>query len=275
MALFIKQIADKLAGQVAFSLPTSDGGYAEVIGFLSEDPVIKMGNKWEPLISDLNTINEFTQLANLGQSSWISTSKMAWKGTDPITVNLNFYLITYLKSQVDGRTVNHVAPVSKQATYFAKLASITPDEGGGFLGIGVNVHGGYKPNYFQANNTIVNNFNLSTLKGLDKSENLSDTTFSGGDDGSHTCHIVINGNGRNSVVLKNMLLESLDMTPSTVRAGYWDINYSSRDNNGKISSSGSFQQSSEPLYIKVNAGFKLMRVATSDDVSVLFGGKYA
>lgn len=274
MSLFIKQIADKLAGQVAFSLPTGNG-YANVIGFLSEDPVIKMGNKWEPLISDLNTINEFTQLANLGQSSWISTSKMAWKGTDPITVNLNFYLITYLKSQVDGRTVNHVAPVSQQATYFAKLASITPDDGGGFLGIGVNVHGGYKPNYFEANNVVVNNFNLSTLKGLDQSQGLTDTTFSGGDDGSHTCHIVINGNGRNSVVLKNMLLESLDMTPSTVRAGYWDINYSSRDNNGKISSSGSFQQSSEPLYIKVNAGFKLMRVATSDDVSALFGGKYA
>lgn len=271
MSLFIKQIADKLAGQVAFSLPTSSG-YVNVVGFLSEDPVIKMGNRWEPLISDLGMINEFTQIAGIGQSSWISTSKMAWKGTDPITVTLNFYLITYLKSQVDGRTVGHIAPVSKQASYFAELAALAPDPGGGALGVGVRVHGGYNPNYFESNGTIVNNSNISVLKGLD--ESLSNTYVSGGDDGSHTCHIVINGNGRNSVVLKNMLLESLDMTPSTVRAGYWDINYSATGNRGKIASSGSFHTSGEPLYIKINAGFKLMRAAKIDDVKGLFGSNY-
>lgn len=274
MSLFIKQIADNLAGQVAFSLPYMDeqgsASYKEVIAFLSEDPVIKLGNKWESLIPDLGSINEFTQLAGIGQSSWISTSKMSWKGTDPITVNLNFYLITYLKEQVDGKTSKRgVDPISKQATYFARLAAITSDANGGILGTRVNVHGGYKPNYFQDNNNnFLNNSNIATLKAGNYS------TLSDDDNDTHTCHIVINGNGKPSVVLRNMLLESLDMTPSTVRAGYWDINYSARENTGKISSVGSFQESSEPLYIKVNAGFRLAQVATTEVVEQLFGGRY-
>lgn len=265
MSLFIKQIADKLAGQVAFSLP-DNGGYKEVIGFLSEDPVIKMGNKWESLVPDLGAINEFMQIANKGAASWISTSKMAWKGTEPITVTLNFYLITYLKSQVDGQTVGHVMPVSKQAECFAKLVAISQDENatGFFKDIKINVHGGYKPNYFESNDHIINN----TLS--DAMKNKNGTSVINADDGSGTCHIVINGNGMNSVVLRNMLLESLDMTPSTVRAGYWN-GISTKG----LSQTASFKGSGEPLYIKVNASFKLARVATVEDVKGLFGGSYS
>ena len=260
MSLFIKQIAEKLSGQVAFSLPYLDDqgseSYKEVVGFLSEDPVIKLGNRWEPLIPDLNSINEFTQFINKGQASWISTSKMSWKGTDPISVTLNFYLITYLKSQVDGQSQRRgVEPITKQASYFTRIAAIS---------------GGYKPNYFEdnANQHIVNNSNISSLKGGDYSTSAMD-------DDRHTCHIAINGNGKPSVVLRGMLLEPLDMTPSTVRAGYWDINYGAPDNNGKISSVGSFQASAEPLYIKISATFKSMGVATVEDVQQIFGGYYS
>lgn len=264
MSLFIKQIADTLAGQVAFSLPTATEGWVECVGFLSEDPVIKMGNKFEPLIPDLNTINEFTQLAGWGQSSWVATSKMAWKGTDPITVTLNFYLITYLKAQVDGTGTGKEAPITKQATYFAQLAALSQADDGGALGLGVKVHGGYKPNYFEGNdNMIINNANASLLK------DNKGATLGASEEGGHTCHIVINGDGMNSVVLTDMLLESLDMTPSTVRAGYWQ-----GITNKGIQQSATFKGSPEPLYIKVNASFKLMHVATTDIVNKLFGGKY-
>ena len=263
MSLFIKQIADKLAGQVAFSLP-DNGNFVEVVGFLSEDPVIKMGNKWDSLIPDLGSINDFMQIANQGQSSWISTSKMAWKGTDPITVMLNFYLITYLKSQVDGQTVNHIMPVSKQAECFAKLAAISQDDQaeGFFKDIRINVHGGYKPNYFESNDNVLNNTGFG-VSSKDRGNYITS------DDGTGTCHIVINGNGMNSVVLRNMLLESLDMTPSTVRAGYWNDIV-----NKGINQTASFKGSGEPLYIKVAAGFKLARAATINDVKGLFGGSY-
>lgn len=265
MSLFIKQIADKLAGQVAFSLP-DNGSYNNVVGFLSEDPVIKMGNKWESLVPDLGAINEFLQIANQGQASWISTSKMAWKGTEPITVTLNFYLITYLKSQVDGQTVGHIMPVSKQAECFAKLVAVDKDDeaGGFFKDLRVNVHGGYKPNYFEGNDSVISNTGFGSF-GKNRGD-YQDT----GDDTIGTCHIVINGNGMNSVVLRNMLLESLDMTPSTVRAGYWN-GISTKG----LSQTASFKGSGEPLYIKVNASFKLARVATVNDVKGLFGGSYS
>ena len=204
----------------------------------------------------------------MGQTSWISTSKMSWKRTDPITVNLNFYLITYLKSQVDGSKSGAVEPVSKQATYFAKLVSLSQVDGGGALGIGVSVHGGYKPNYFVDNDrNFLNNNNILNLKKMDDSGAIN---LSEDDEGTHTCHIVINGNGKPSVVLKNMLLESLEMTPSTVRAGYWQGIV-----NKGISQSANFVTSAEPLYIKVNAGFKLRQVARDVDVAALFGGTYS
>ena len=55
-----------------------------------------------------------------------------------------------------------------------------------------------------------------------------------------------------------MLLESCDFTPSTVKAGYWV--------------GTTFRPSPEPLYIKVNASFKLMHAATVSDAVRLFTG---
>nr|DAT66111.1 MAG TPA: hypothetical protein [Caudoviricetes sp.] len=276
MSLFLKQIAQKFAGLVIINLPTTNGEM-NIAGFLSEDPVIKMGNKWEPLIPDLGSINEFMQFANQGTYSWISTSKLAWKSTDPISVTLNFYLITYLKSQCDGTgTRAGEQPISKQASALAELATIGQDMNAqGFLSdIKVRVHGGYHPNYFEADNKIINNQGafsrvMSHIRqALAKGEKPnSDLTFHANDDTSGTCQIVINGNGSPSVVLTDMLLESVDFTPSTVRAGYW-----TGITNKGITQQASFKQSPEPLYIKVNASFKLYRAATTADIQKLFYG---
>ena len=271
MSLFIKQIADTLAGQVAFSLPDGKGGWVESVGFLSENPTIKLGNKWDPLLSDLSTINEFTQLAGWGQSSWVATSKMAWKGTDPLTVGLDFYLITYLKSQVDGTGTGKEAPISKQATCFARLVAIdeVPEDRtvGALKGLRVGVHGGYSPNYFQDNEgLLLDNSNISNLLGNDDTKN--NVNLMTANEVDSTCQIVINGNGMNTVVLKNMLLESLEMTPSTVRAGYWQ-----GITNKGIQQTATFKGSAEPLYIRMNANFKLSRAATVGDIAGLFGGK--
>ncbi len=270
MSLFIKQIAEKLAGQVAISCPDCKGGWVEIVGFLAEHPSIRMGNKWDSLISDLGTINEFTQLAQWGASSWISTSKMAWKGTDPIMVTLDFYLLTYLKSQVDGTGNDGAAPISKQAQYLAQLAAISedPDASGALAGLKVQVHGGYKPNYFEDNQGVFNHGNLGAL--LNSSERNSSNSYREIDDSKGTCSIVINGNGMNTIILENMLLENLEMTPSTVRAGYWQ-----GITNKGISQQAVFRGSAEPLYIKVNAGFKLARAATVQDVARMFGGSYS
>lgn len=263
MSLFIKQIADKFAGLISFSLPNCNGGYVNVAGFLTEDPVIKMANKWESLIPDLNTINDFSTLSNYGASSWVATSKMAWKGTDPITINVNFYLITYLKAQADGTGSGTSTPISKQAAYFAQLLAISRNDGSdGFLkDLHINVHGGYKPNYFEANEHIVNNGGFLSSVWNDKNQDGTHKqaiAYRDVDDGTNTCQIVINGNGKPTLTLTKMLLESCDFTPSTVKAGYWV--------------GTTFRPSPEPLYIKVNASFKLMHAATVSDAVRLFTG---
>lgn len=263
MSLFMKQIADKFAGLVAFSLPNCSGGYVSVAGFLTEDPVIKMANKWESLIPDLSTINDFSTLANYGASSWVSTSKMAWKGTDPITIGVNFYLITYLKSQADGTGSGMSAPISKQAAYFAQLLAVSKGDGGDgfFKDLKINVHGGYTPNYFEANGSVVNNGGFLSKVWNDKDSDGNHKqaiAYHDVDDGTNTCQVVINGNGKPTITLTKMLLESCDFTPSTVRAGYWV--------------GSTFKSSPEPLYIKVNASFKLMHAALTSDAVRLFTG---
>lgn len=268
MSLFIKQIADKLAGQVAFSLPDCNGGYVESVGFLTEHPTIRMSNKWDSLISDLGVINEFTQLAQWGASSWVSTSKAAWKGTEPIVVTLDFYLITYLKAQVDGTGTKASAPISQQASYFARLAALAQGENAtGLNGLNVKVHGGYKPNYFEDNQGVFNNSNVTSFLG---DKDRKGVHLVNELDESGTCSIVINGNGMNTIILENMLLESLEMTPSTVRAGYWDD-----ITNKGIQQSATFRGSAEPLYIRMNTTFRLARAATVEDVARLFGGRYS
>ena len=270
MSLFLKQIADKFAGQVAFSLPDCNGGYVNIAAFLSEDPIIKMGNKWEPLIPDIDKINDFMQLANQSAISWVSTSKVGWKGTEPITVTFNFYLITYLKSQVDGSASGKVLPVSKQAAYFAQLAAVKNSDTGNDKGDTGTV------SYSKYNSNVVNNFNIMALKDLNQGGWSVASDSNGGiyneGDAAYTCEIVVNGNGHSSLFFKKMLLESVEFTPSTVRAGYWNERKSDALSNIKVIGNGSFVTSSEPLYIKVSASFRLMHTATVADAVRLFTG---
>lgn len=275
MALFINQIAESCAGVVTFSLPDCSGGFVEVRGFLSEDPSINMKNTWEPILPDITALSDFSQLVGAGAQSWIATSKASWKNTDPITVNLNFYLITYLRAQVTGTGTGLEMPISKQAAYFAQLAAISQANTGdtSLLGqLAINVHGGYRPDVFQRNSDIMNSSenkanNNSFLKNLiTGSSTLSDST--GWNDGNGTIQFVINGGtGGRSQTFTKMLLADINFTPSTVRAGYWESSSTSG-----YTKTANFYTSSEPLYIKINATFRMMHAATTTDAIRMFTG---
>lgn len=248
MTLFINALTNTGAGIATFGLPDCKGGKVVIDGFLSEDPSVSMKNNFEPIISDMSSLNDFMQLAKVGTASWMSASKAAWKGTDPITVTFNFYLITYKKSQVDGTSLGNLLPVSKQATYFARLLSVTPSGDDTLFGrtLNVGVHGGYRPDYFQQN---------SEFTGYE--DQMKDGSYYNADTGG-TCSIIVNGGGKRTMYLRRMLLTDATFTPSTVRTGYWQGNV--------------FRTSGEPLYIKVTATFKLMHAATLEDATLLFTG---
>lgn len=269
MTLFLRTIGQDCAGVAGFSLPDSHGGYVVVEGYLTEDPQISLKNNWEALIPDLGAINDFMQIADLGTTSWISTSKATWKGTDPLTVTLTFYLITNRMSQIRSKNgTGPDMPVTVQASYFARLCALSPADKAGSRGnsgmfdtLSVNVHGGYVPNFFQRNNE----FSGKTINEKNEASARAHQMFNGdlsGVDLSNSCEgtiqIVINGGGRPTLYFTKMLLADITFNPSTVRAGYW--------------SGDTFITSSEPLYIRCQATFRLMHATTVEDATRLFTG---
>lgn len=258
MSLFLNTIANDQGGTVTLALPDCKGGIVGIQGYLTEDPRVELKNNWESIISDLGAINDFMQLANIGPASWLSTSKAAWKGTEPIKLGLNFYLITHKKAQLSNGSGLDL-PISKQAAHLARLASVAPggDSGGISSMLKVNVHGGYRPDYFQRNADFAGSNNAASALNSVSDSDFGSDSFASADTGG-TVSIVINGGGKRTMRFHKMLLESVNFTTSTVRTGYW---------NGNV-----FHTSSEPLYIKVDAQFRLMHAATLADVTRMFTG---
>lgn len=275
MSLFLNTIANDVAGTVCFSLPViGDDGrlkeYVNIEAFLSEDPQISMKNNWEAIIPDVGALNDFTQLISGNQTSWLSSSKASWKGTDPITITLNFYLITFRMAQINGSSSNRPCdiPVSEQASYFAQLLAVSPQQNGAgsFSDWGIGVHGGYKPNVWMENSNFAGNgqttetqneasANTDAMLGRWESIDLND--------GDGTIQIVINGGGNRTAMFTKMLLADATFTPSTVRTGYW-----TKNGDNQV-----FVTSPEPLYIKVTATFRLMHSATVADAKRMFTGR--
>lgn len=269
--LFINTIANNSAGIVGFQLPYTTGtgglssseGYAVVIGFLAEDPVINMKTNWEALLPDVSNLSDWSNLATGSSVSWIASTKATWKGTDPITLSLTFYLLTYRKAQLKGGKKGDPKdmPVSEQAARFAALLAVSPkdvSEGDGPLAeFGINVHGNYRANVFEGNTEFTGNKDNPALK--DAYTRVLGTSNELLNDANSTVSIMINGNGKPSQWFSKMLLADATFTPSPVRCGYWE--------NHK------FQTSSEPLYIKVQATFRLAHTATVTDAVRMFTGK--
>ena len=280
--LFVNTIANSCAGMALFSLPdaynssdseTYNGSYTNVVAFLAEDPTISMKNSWDAIIPDATSLSDFSQLSGMGAVSWLSTSKAAWKGTDPITLNLTFYLLTYRTAQIAGTATKQEdprnMPVTEQAARFAGLLAVSPKTseqgtgGGKFAQYGINVHGGYRANYFEPN---------TDFRGDQENEaseerysrflsNIEEQAFL--DDADGTIQIIINGGGKPTMYFTKMLLADATFTPSPVRVGYWRTN-----SNG----TREFVKSSEPLYIKVSATFRMSHVATVKDAVRMFRG---
>ena len=141
---------------------------------------------------------------------------------------------------------------------------ITGEGAGKYAGVGINVHGNYRANYFEDNDYFTGNEkseenNDRTLRLLkDATENIN---MSSEDDS--TVNIIINGGGKPSQYFSKMLLSDATFTPSPVRCGYW-----THENGQRV-----FMKSSEPLYIKVTATFRLAHTATVRDAVRMFTGK--
>lgn len=266
MTTFLKTIANNSAGTVMFSLPDCEtlGSYHIVEGFLAEDPQISFNNEWGTVGPDLSMLNDFTQLMGMGTYAHMAGTNASWKNTAPISVNLNFYLLTYSKDQLQKSSA--AEPITQQASYFAQLTAVQANlDTGNTLSrkFGVKVHGGYSPgSIFEGNDNftgtagrMIGNIIRESITGIFGVE-VAPHDLEPETDG--TVQIIINGGGRPTIVMKDMLLASVNFTPSTVRTGYW--------------ANGTFITSGEPLYIKVSASFRLSHMTTVEDARRVFRG---
>jgi len=143
------------SGIVKFTLPDAKGtgDFHEVKGLVEQDIAFKMGVSWGSVLPDMTTFSEMSQIINSSNIvSWVSSSTGAWKGTDPFTFDLTFYLVTYKYNQSPS--------IKQQARWFADLCALYVD-GDNFAT--VQVHGGYKLDLADSNNSPRDTFFDSNL----------------------------------------------------------------------------------------------------------------
>lgn len=211
-----------------------------LVGLMTGDPTFSAQNKWGTIINDISNLTDVSSL--IGESSmfsWINASTMCWKGTSPLVMGIEFYLINYKRN----------LGLEKQLKTLVKLAALERDSmakaGSSFK---VLAHGGYAADILEGNNTIKGFF----------SSNISDSSQLGSIDLSGLYDPQGNAVGSLSVQfghksrISNLLVQKVDVTESTVEVA---------DQDGS---------NPKPLYYRVNVQFTGVRPLITADVDSMF-----
>ena len=202
MTLLLNQIfTNAKSGIVRLEVPilgeynSEDTGTAVISGILASDPRIAVQNQWGNILpgtDDLNTV--LSALGSQNLFSWVSASAAAWKSCDPISVSLDFYLISYNKN----------SRIKSQVSSLMSLAGLTPgNQDGTFSGeTMVKVHGGYKLDILDSNQAVNKDNILSYITPLSsKGKRKGTISISIGD----------------QIHVNNLLLQECYAEPSTVQ----------------------------------------------------------
>ena len=215
-----------------------DGTYKPRVlyGLLASEPTVSTGNKWGPVLSDISTLTDFSSIiGNQNMFSWIGASVQCWKGTDPIKVGVDFYLINYKRGlQLEERL--------KELT---KLTALTEVKGDNKLmsKIAVSVHGGYAANVISSNESYFQNVNFieNASNYVERGKDVFHEAEAMTPKGTVTLYI------GNKMAIRNLLVARIDSTPSMVEVA-----------NGK------------PLYYRVSVSFIGVKPLLSPDVDKMF-----
>ena len=221
---------------------TSNVERINLVGLMTGDVSFSAQNNWGTVISDLSNLQDLASLAgSKNMFAWINASTMCWKGTQPLSIGVDFYLINY------KRGLNLESQL-KILVKLASLSSSTSDFGSEFL---AQVHGGYAPDIFQSNKE-----GFFTIGKISSAQNLSNSidTSTFYDSGN------ITGNARGALQLefghkskiRNLLLSKINVTESLIEVA---------DQNGG---------NQKPLYYKVNAQFVGVKPLITADVDSMF-----
>lgn len=215
-------------------------GGVELTGLTMTDPSFTARNNWGTVLSDVSNLQDLASLAGSSNLfSWIGASVMCWKGTLPLSMGIDFYLINYKRG----------LKLEENLKELVKLASINPEGG-----TSVSIHGGYAPD-IQETNTGFFNGPVTSLKDLFDSNDGNNTIKSNLDslyEGSKIAKGALTVTFGHKSKIGNLLLSKIDVTESTVEVS---------DENGG---------SRKPLYYRVSAQFTGVRPLLTSDVDAMF-----
>lgn len=198
-----------IPGKVFIDFPVLDDylnitSYDYLAGIMLSEFSLGGQNKWGPVLSQTSNLSDVAQILKLDRVfNWIGASAMCWKDTDPLKINLDFYIINYKndpKLRPDSRIKNFLKLISLTQSY--KNSSTT-----------VRVHGGYRPEVLADNQTVFDaNADMYYEGGRSILENARNNAGNRnrGYDGTVTVYI-----GK-KFFIRNLLVARAEATPSLV-----------------------------------------------------------
>lgn len=249
--LFLDGIFDEgnvSPSSIIISMPNPSGKGVitpSLTGLMVGDPTWGAANKWGTVINDITNLSDISSLVGSeSMFSWINASTMCWKGTDPLSMSVEFYLINYKKGQSPS--------LEENLRSFIKLASLykDPDATAG-KDFKVLVHGGYAADILSGNSKafFTSPGDVSHLKGKNLGA-IADKLYGGKEDAKGSIQVQF---GHKSTI-SNLLLSKVNVTESTVEVA--------DQNGGNI----------KPLYYKVSAQFVGVKPLLTVDVDRMFVG---
>lgn len=212
-------------------------------GLMIGDPTWGAANTWGTVINDISNLTDISSLVGSpSMFSWINASTMCWKGTAPLSIGIEFYLINYKK----GLTLE------SDLRAFVKLASLYKDPD---ATVGENfkvlVHGGYAADILHGNKKLFDSArDVENLKDREGINSIISGVYG------------TNANAQGAVQLQfghkskisNLLLSKINITESTIEVA--------DENGGNI----------KPLYYRVSAQFTGVRPLLTVDIDRMFVG---
>lgn len=216
-----------------------------MIGLMIGEPNFSAGNKWGTIINDLSNLADFSSMVGSSSMwSWIGASTMCWKGTAPLSVGIDFYLINYSKK----------LNLEKQLKILVKFAALA-QTGSDDLAT-VSVHGGYAADVLDSNSGFFNkDLSIQDMKGLksgsgsSKLKDLNNGKMYSGGQAKGSLQLQFG----NKLVIRNLLLSKINVSTSNVEVA-------AQDGKSNI----------KPLYYRVNAQFTGVRPLLTTDVDYMF-----
>lgn len=215
----------------------SANGKIELIGLMTGDPTFSAQNKWGTILNDVSNLTDISSL--IGSESlftWISASTMCWKGTSPLSMGIEFYLINFQQG----------LRLEEKLRELVKLASLELNSNSRVDSkFRVLAHGGYMADVLSDNQSVLRKYftaSIPSAAGLKDAPEIDASKITGS----------ISVQFGNKSRISNLLLSKIDVTESVIEVA---------EQNGS---------SPKPLYYRVNAQFTGVQPLVSTEVDEIF-----